>query len=117
MSKRKKVMRILALLSFLTIVCLAVLTLVPSLLEKNNGIQHGRGAIEIRPGKYKPQMSNNLSAVGEGKATVKKHILLAKDEIHISDLYTESGKEAVFCCFDKDATEYLWEIYDGRKKE
>lgn len=117
MSKRKKVMRILVLLSFLTIVCLAVLTLVPSLLEKNNGIQHGRGTIEIRPGKYKPQMSNNLSAVGEGKATVKKHILLAKDEIHISDLYTESGKEAVFCCFDKDATEYLWEIYDGRKKE
>lgn len=36
----------------------------------------------------------------------------AEKAVMLSDIYSESGKDAVFCCFDKEASSYIWEIYN-----
>lgn len=52
------------------------------------------------------------SEVSDSDDIEKEESLIADDAILLSDIYTEVGNNAKFKCFDKDACDYTWEIYD-----
>lgn len=65
-----------------------------------------------------PNETEEKSVEGQDENPLEEaaNLPITEDPIKLSDIFAESGTDAVFRCFDKDAVSYEWEYYDLSKK-
>lgn len=85
----------------------------------STAIREATNTLPKQPGKYMDQPEGKMKQPAERAkpAKNKKADPDAGKAVLLSDIYSENGKDAVFRCFDEEASSYTWEIYDQAEKE
>ena len=127
-NKKRKVFILLAVLFTSILLAAATSMHFYSIKAENGKIREAMDALPRQPSTHMPQPDSQKKEAAAEKTEfekvkmkeVKRNESINPDiekAVMLTDIYSENNKDAIFRCFNKEASSYTWEIYDWEETD